>query len=96
MKAKFEKDQQRMKRESQAQLEQQEKRLQNISDARLARLREESESKYEDLQMRLTNIQSTLQDTLDAQRTLIQQVNTELKHKEGMWGNQYGIHSCTQ
>ena len=70
-----------MKRESQAQLEQQEKRLQNISDASLARLREECENQKKDLQMRLSNMQRSMQNTLDAQQAEIQQLTTELKHK---------------
>ena len=70
-----------MKRESQAQLEQQEKRLQNISDASLARVREEGENQKKDLQMRLSNMQRSMQNTLDAQQAEIQQLTTELKHK---------------
>lgn len=85
MKAKFERDQQRMMRESQVQLEQQEKRLQNISDARLARLREESENQKTNLQMRLSSMQRSLQNTLDAQQAQIQQLSTQLSHR-GMWG----------
>ena len=81
MNAKFVRDQQQMKRESQAQLEQQKKRLQNISDASLARLRQEGENQKKDLEMRLSNMQRSMQNSLDAQQAEIQQLTTELKHK---------------
>ena len=86
MKAKIENDQQQMKRESQDQLEQQERRLQNIYDARLAMLREETEYQNETLQRKLSDIMCSLQNTLDAQQAQMEQLITELKHREGMWG----------
>lgn len=86
MKAKFERDQQQMKRESEAQLDQQKKRLQNLSDARLTKLKEESENQKEILQMRLNEMQRSLQNTLNAQQAQIQQLNTVINTRKGMWG----------
>lgn len=88
MKAKFKEDQKQMLKESQAQLKEQEKRLQNISDARVASLRKESEIQKQNHQKRLSDMQRSVQNTLDAHQAQIEQLTTELKHK-GMRGYQY-------